>query len=305
MRAARDPVEALTLREERTMWPRRILAPLFVLIALLGAGVFAAAAPALAAGAPPSVGWVRVANLSAGSPAVDIYLLPFGNSANSVVLRHESYGDVSGYISVSSGQYTVATRPVGAPASSPPTLSVNFMVSPGTNYTVASLGPAAGRRLEVLKDQMATSDGSTLVRVIQASLKQDRVTVSVGQDVLAQQLSFGKVTSYMTVHPGQQTVQFTAPNQKADMSVTLATGSVHTVVVLDGSSGLQVDALTDAAGSTKAPSGGAATGLGGTAPPAPAGSAQWLAALVGGVVLIGAGIIGLRRSRRTAMTTRG
>ena len=285
------------------MWPRRILTPLLVLTALLG-GAFSAAPPALAAGTPPSVGWVRVASLSAGSPAVDIYLLPFGNSANPVVLRHESYGDVSGYMSVSSGQYTVAMRPVGASASSPPILSTNFMVSPGTNYTVASLGPAAGRRLEVLKDQMATSDGSTLVRVIQASLKQDQVTVSVGQDVLAQQLSFGKVTSYMNVHPGQQTVQFTTASQKADMPVTLAAGSVHTVVVLDGSSGLKVDALTDAAGSTKTPSGGAATGLGGTAPRVPGGSAQWLATLGGGVVLIGAGIVGLRRSRRTAVAAR-
>jgi hypothetical protein len=286
------------------MRPRRILAPLLMLMALLGCGAFFAATPALAASSPPAVGWVRCANLSAGSPAVDIYLLPFGNSANPTVLRHKNYGDVSGYIPVSSGQYTVAMRPVGAPASSPPVLSVNFMVSAGTNYTVASLGPAAGRRLEVLKDQMATSDGSTLVRVIQASLKQDQVTVSVGKDVLAQQLAFGKVTSYMSVHPGQQTVQFSATNQKTNMSVTLATGSVHTVVVLDGSSGLKVDALTDAAGSTKTPSGGAATGLGGTAPPAPAGTAQWLVALAGGVVLIGAGVVGLRRSRRTIVARR-
>src|SRR6202012_3766022 len=96
----------------------------------------------------------------------------------------------------------------------------------------------------------------------------------------------GKVTSYMNVHPGQQTVQFTTASQKADMPVTLAAGSVHTVVVLDGSSGLKVDALTDAAGSTKTPSGGAATGLGGTAPRVPGGSAQWLATLGGGVGLV-------------------
>jgi hypothetical protein len=177
-------------------------------------------------------------------------------------------------------------------------------VSAGSNYTVASLGPVAGRRLEVLKDQMDGSSGAALVRVIQASLKQDQVTVSVGGDVLAQQLSFGAVTSYMTVQPGTEAVQFSDSAQKTDMSVNLASGSVHTIVVLDGSAGLKVDALTDAAGSSKAPAGGAATGFGGTAPRPPAGTAQWLATLGGGLLLMAVGVVGLRRSRRTAAVAR-
>jgi len=39
------------------------------------------------------------------------------------------------------------------------------------------------------------------------------------------------------------------------MAVKLTAGSVHTLVVLDGSSGLRVDNLTDAAGSTDRPEG--------------------------------------------------
>jgi Domain of unknown function (DUF4397) len=281
--------------------PRWILAPLLMLAALLGCG----AVPALAAVSPAATtGWVRLANLSDGSPAVDIYLLPFGDTANPTVLRAVSYGDVSSYLPVSAGQYTVAMRPVGASASSPPIVSVNFMVSAGSNYTVASLGPVAGRRLEVLKDQMDGTSGAALVRVIQASLKQDQVTVSVGGDVLAQQLSFGAVTSYMTVQPGTEAVQFSDSAQKTDMSVNLASGSVHTIVVLDGSAGLKVDALTDAAGSSKAPAGGAATGFGGAAPRPPAGTAQWLATLAGGLLLMAVGVVGLRRSRRTAAVAR-
>src|ERR1700688_4114729 len=99
------------------MRPRRILAPLIVLASLLGFGVFAAVPPAaaMAAAAPAATtGWVRCANLSAGSPAVDIYLLPFGNSANPTVLSHGSYGEVSSYMPLAAGQYTVAIRPVGA-----------------------------------------------------------------------------------------------------------------------------------------------------------------------------------------------
>ena len=288
------------------MRPRWILAPLLMLAALLGCGAVPALTPAALAAVSPAAttGWVRLANLSDGSPAVDIYLLAFGDTANPTVLRAVSYGDVSSYLPVSAGQYTVAMRPVGASASSPPIVSVNFMVSAGSNYTVASLGPVAGRRLEVLKDQMDGSSGAALVRVIQASVKQDQVTVSVGGDVLAQQLSFGAVTSYMTVQPGTKTVQFSDSAQKTDMSVNLASGSVHTIVVLDGSAGLKVDALTDAAGSSKAPAGGAATGFGGTAPRPPAGTAQWLATLAGGLLLMAVGVVGLRRSRRTAAVAR-
>lgn len=282
---------------------RRILALFTVLAALLGYGA-SLAAPAASAAAP-AAGWVRCANLSPGTPAVDIYLLAFGNSGQPTVLRHVSYGDVSSYMAVPAGQYTVAMRPVGAPASSPPVVSANFMVSAGTSYTVASLGPATARRIEVLRDQMAGPKGSALIRVIQASLKQDQVTVSYGGDVLAQQLAFGAVTSYMSVRPGTQTVRFTASGQQTTMSVTLAVGSVHTIVVLDGSAGLKVDNLTDAAGSSAAPTGGAATGFGGMAPRDPPGPVPWLATLAAGLLLVSVGVFGLRRSRRTAGVLRG
>jgi Domain of unknown function (DUF4397) len=292
----------LILWEELTVRLRSILALFTMISALLGCA--ASLAPAASAAAAPSTGWVRCANLSPGNPAVDIYLLAFGNSGNPTVLRHVSYGDVSSYMAVSAGQYTVAMRAVGASASSPPIVSANFMVSAGTNYTVASLGAASARRIEVLRDQTAAPKGSALIRVIQASLKQDQVTISYGGDVLAQQLAFGGVTSYMSVRPGTQTVKFSASGQQTTMSVTLAAGSVHTIVVLDSSSGLKVDNLTDAAGSSAAPMGGAATGFGGMAPRAAPGSAPWLAALVAGLLLMAFGVFGLRRSRRTAAVLR-
>ena len=245
-----------------------------------------------------NAGWVRCANLSQGTPE-DVYLYPFGNQ-NPTVLRHEGYGGVSGYMPVSAGQYTVAVRPVGSAASSPASISTSFMVSAGTNYTVASIGSATGRRLEVLQDRMVGPSGEVVVRVFQASAKQLRVTVSVGPDTLARQLAFGSVTAYQAVRPGTPTVVFSSPGGHAAMPVTLAAGSVHTIVVLDGTSGLKIDNLTDAAASQAAPKGGAATGLGGTAPGAPAPRlAPWLATLAGGLLLAVAGGFGLRRSRRT------
>jgi len=204
-------------------------------------------------------------------------------------------------MAVSAGEYTVAMRPVGATASSQPVVSTNFMVKAGSAYTVASIGSSGAQRALVLTDQMAAPHGKALVRVIQASVQQQQVTVGDAQDVLAQQLAFGSATSYAAVQPGTQTVKFTASGQMTSMSVTLADGSVHTIVVLDGSSGLKVDILTDAAGSQATPTGGPATGLGGTAPrDAVPGLIPWAGTLAAGLLLVAAGVIGLRRSRRTA-----
>jgi hypothetical protein len=266
--------------------------------ALLGGPAVATGSAASAAGA--GQGWVRCADLSPGTPE-EVYLYPFGNPSHPMMLVHQAYGSVSEYMPVAAGQYTLAMRPPGASASSPPTVSTSFMVSAGSNYTVASIGSASSRRLKVLDDQMAAAAGSkALVRVIQASVKQPQVTVSVGPNVLARELAFGAASSYLSVRPGSPTVTFSAAGGHAAMAVKLTAGSVHTLVVLDGTSGLRIDNLTDAARSTDSPKGGAATGFGGTAPRPGPGLAPWLGTLGGGVLLAVAGGFGLRRSRRTA-----
>jgi len=277
---------------------------------LLGgtAALVAASAPAAsaaptgsAAPAASQEAWVRIAHLSPKAPAMDMYLYPFGEPGHPIVLRDVSYGDVSAYLAVSPGQYSVAMRGFGAPASSPPALITSFMVTVGTPYTVAALGPDPGLRVEVLKDQMATPTGKALVRVVQASLKEHRVTVSYGPDVLAQHLAFGVATPYVAVAPGAQTVQFTASGEHAATSVRMAADTVHTIVVLDDSSGLKVDALVDATGSQIMPKGGAAAGFGGTAPRLPGDPAPWLLTIVAGALLTTGGFVGLLRGRRAAV----
>jgi hypothetical protein len=231
---------------------------------------------------------------------MDIYMYPFGDPSHPSVLRHVTYGGVSEYMAVSPGQYTVALRTVGAPASSRPVLATSFMVSAQTAYTVAGIGPDRGLREEVLKDQMTAPMGKALVRVIQASLKAQLVTVSYGPDVLARQLAFGAATTYAPVSPGAKTVQFTASGEHVAMPVKVAADTVHTIVVLDGSSGLKVDAITDAVGSETMPMGGVNTGLGWTAPRLPANPVPWLLTITAGALLTGGGLAGLRRKGRTA-----
>lgn len=263
----------------------------------------ASAAPVAAAASPSQDGWVRCAHLSPNAPAVDVYMYPFGNPARPTILRHVAYGAVSSYMAVAAGQYTVAMRAAGAPASSSPVLSTSFSVGAGRSYTVAGVGPASGLRLQVFDDQMTTPRGKTLVRVFQASLKQHTVTVTLGSDVLARSLAFGTATSYRTVEPGTGTVEFTAPGAHTSMPVDLAADTVHTIVVLDDGSALRVDDLTDAAGSQVMPAGGAATGFGGMARGVTGPDVTpWLVTLIAGAVLALAGSIGLRRARGSAMT---
>jgi hypothetical protein len=290
---------------------RRHVARLAAVTTLLGgAAVFvAAASPAAFAASKSSAlpaatqdGWVRIAHLSPKAPAMDIYLYPFGDPGDPVVLKDVSYGNVSAYMSVTPGEYTVALRGFDAPPSSTPVLTSSFEVTTRTPYTVAALGPDPGLRVEVLKDRMAAPKGQTLIRVLQASLKEHLVTVSYGSDVLARQLAFGAATSYAAVSPGAQTVDATASGEHAAMPVRMVADTIHTMVLLDYPSGLKVDNLTDSVGSQIMPKGGPDTGFGGTAPHPPASPAPWLATITFGVLLTLAGTAGLRRSRRLTTT---
>jgi hypothetical protein len=278
-------------------WRLARLAAITTLLGSMAALVAVAAPSASAAPVSGQSGWIRIAHLSPQAPPMDMYVYPFGDPGQPTVLKDVKYGAVSRYVAVAPGQYTVAMRGFGAPATSNPALTTSFMVTAGGAFTLAAIGPDPGLRTEVLKDQMTAPAGKAIVRVLQASLKQHRVTVSYGSDVLAQQLAFGSATSYATVSPGAQTVQFTAQGEHTAMAVTLAADSVHTFVVIDNPSGLKVDAVTDSSGSPIMPAGGVSAGFGGTAPHPSPNPAPWLAMIVAGTLLAA---VGLARWRRPA-----
>ncbi len=257
-----------------------------------------AAATAYASSATTGTGWIRLAHLSPNTPAVDVYLYSFGNSNAMIVLHHVAYGTVSPYETVQAGDYSVAMRGAGASATSQPVLSTSVTISAGHAYTVAGMGPESGLRLQVLDDELTTPPGQSLVRVIQASLKEQVVKVTLGSTVLADDLKFASVSSYQPVSPGATTVTVSSSSGDANSSVTLAAGTVHTLVVLDGASGLEVVNLEDASGSGKPPLGGVSTGFGGTAPHGPGSPIPWLAAIGAGSLLALTGGLRLRRNRQ-------
>ena len=272
-----------------TRWVIALIALPALLLGVTGAVSASAAAT--------GTGWVRMAHFSPNTPAVDVYLYSFGNPSAEIVLHHVGYGAVSPYEPVAGGDYTVAMRAAGAVATTKPVLSASLTVTAGHAYTVAGLGPESGLRLQVLDDQLNTPAGRALVRVIQASLQQHVVSVRYGGTSLASKLAFGAVTPYSALPPGTVSLHVTGVSENASSSVTLAAGTVHTLVVLDGTKRLEVSNLEDAAGSTVSPAGGPATGLGGTAPRVPS-PLPWLLLITGGLLAAMTGGLGLRRLAR-------
>jgi Domain of unknown function (DUF4397) len=305
MRTLRSPAGLVRVASAVTLTSAGlILGSLAATAPAASAASAASAARAHETSATGKVGWIRLAHLSPNAPDVDVYLYSFGDSTAQIVLQHVSYGTVSPFEQVSPGDYTVAMRAAGAPASSKPILSTAVDISAGHAYTVAGMGPAAGLRLQVIPDRLRTPPGKALVRVIQASLQQDKVTVTAGHATLASNLKFATVSSYVAVKPGSWTVRAAGGSETAKSSITLAAGTVHTLVILDDPGALAIDNLLDAAGAKVAPAGSAQTGFGGTAARPGTAMLPWAVAALAGLAAAIAGTAVLTRRRRPALHAR-
>jgi Domain of unknown function (DUF4397) len=278
----------------------RLAAGAALIVGVLGLAVPAASAAPASGG----VGWLRLAHLSPNTPAVDCYLYSFDNPSAKIVLHHVAYGAVSPYEEVPAGEYTVAMRGAGAAPASKPVLSASVDVQAGGAYTVAGMGPYSGLRLQVVQDKLVTPKGKALVRVIQASMRQPKVTVGLNGQDLASQLAFSKISGYTAVAPGTFTVHASGSSESTTDTVKLTAGSIHTLVVLDNSTKLGVDDLIDAQGSKVEPAGGVQTGFGGTAPRPGAALLPWLSVGLAGLLAAGGGAMLVSRRRRPALHAR-
>jgi hypothetical protein len=282
---------------------RRAAALLGFLTLLVGLTVTASASYA-AAGS----GWIRLGNLSATTSAVDIYVYASGDSSPQFVLPGITYGTVSGYRSVNAGDYSVKMRAAGSAASSQPVLSGTVTVQGGKAYTATALSANGQAELKVLDDDLTAPAGKSLVRVIQASGKQNAVKFhcscapGAAGDIVSK-ASTGSVSSYTAIPAGTWTMSATGSSAKTSLPVTLVGNTVHTEVVVDGSAGLEIVNLVDAAGAGQPPTGGAGTGFGGTAPHGPGSPLPWLAVIGAGALLILTGGIWWRRSKPRRLTS--
>jgi hypothetical protein len=283
---------------------RRRAAVLLAFLALLLGIPFTASASYAAA----SSGWIRVGNLSADTSAVDVYVYSSGNSSPQFVVSDLAYGAVSSYRSVSAGDYSVKMRAAGSAASSNPVLTADVTVQGDKSYTATALSANGQAQLKILNDELTTPTGKSLVRVIQASNKQNAVKFHCScapgapGDIVSK-ASSGSVSNYASIPPGTWTMSATGPSAKTSLPVTLADNTVHTEVGIDGSNGLEIVNLGDAAGAGQPPTGGANTGFGGTAAHGPGSPLPWIGVIGAGMLLALTGGIWLRRTRLRRLTT--
>jgi Domain of unknown function (DUF4397) len=270
---------------------------------VLGTALVTSAVPAYASGGAAKTttdGWVRLANLSPNAGTCDLYLYSFGNSKALMVLRNVDYGRVSAYTSLPAGDYTVAMRASGTSATSPAVASTALMLMGSTQYTVAAMGTGTHEQFQTINDSSDVPAGKSAIRILQAA-DTTAQSADVGQQQVGSDLKFGDITHYQTVAPGTRLVSVTTNAGQASADIQLSPNSTHTLVVLDGSRGPQISELTDAAGTTALPSGGPATGFGGTAPRPLSSPLPWLAMIASGGV---AAVLGRRRRGATATASR-
>lgn len=287
----------------RGSWPLVV-----ALLLLLGFG----AAPASAAQTPPGGSWVRAAHLLPGAQRVQVNLAPADGAPGAAVTLSPdlSYGQSTKFRSLPPGTYAVAVRLVGSSATAQPMLSSTYTAAAGKAFTLAVLGTVAAPRLGVFPDDLTPpAAGQARVRVLAAASQATQVTVqAVGGPMIATDAVFGQPTPYASVPAGTWQLSATTPSghPSGTSTVTLSSGAIYTVLVVNGPTGaLRLTTLQDAAGPQVAPTGGAATGAGGTAPSGSQSSGPRTAAGAGlAALLVLAGLLLLRSGNRRAVTRR-
>ena len=257
------------------------------------------ATPAHAAGD----GYVRLAHLSPDTPAVDVYLKAESGSAKEQVFRGVGYGAMSQYLRLPTGNYQVAMRKEGAPASEKPVITTEVGVADGGAYTVAGVGRFADLGLRVLQDDLKLPDpGKSKVRIIQASVQAPVLNVEGKNGTkIADHVAFATTTSYREVNPGKWSVEVqpSGGGKSSVLPCTLGAGSVYSLVVLDdGKGGLKPQLQIDAERQGTVPLGAVATGDGGSRPTSHLPMAILIAGLA--AVLAGGSAFLLRRRLQTA-----
>jgi hypothetical protein len=214
---------------------------------------------------------VRGAHFSPDTPGVDVYLTAVAGGSTHLWLSSVGYGDVSAYRRLTPGIYAVSMRPHAASPSTPPALSWTLNARPGQAYTAAAVGMNKQLRGIVLRDELTPpGTGQGLVRVIQAASRAPHATVSAGTGgVVTKSAAFATSTPYTKVPAGTLPLRarsLSGPSLATTASVPIASGSVNSIVLLDGKSGgLTIRTVKDAAGAAVTPAGAVPAGGGGTA----------------------------------------
>jgi len=222
----------------------------------------------------------RMAHFSPDTPSVDVYLTGFSGEER-LVLPALGYGQVSTYVSAPAGLYTLSVRPAGSATSTPAKVITSTDLGEGAAYTFAAMGLNADLKSVVIGDDLgAPPAGQSKIRVINAASRPSTASVVTdGGTTLAEDLAFGATTDYVTVPAGTWNLQLTGTGVDSTQRLTVAPGSVNSVVIVAGPDGAAelaqvVDATIGVLGTQEVrtdpvtggvPTGGMNTGAGGLA----------------------------------------
>ena len=142
---------------------------------------------------PPEAG-VRAAHFSPDAPNVDVYV------DGEQVISDLGYGEVTPYLEIAPGTYTVTITA----ASDPETVAFEDEVTiDAAFYTVAAIGELEASTFEPL---VLVDAGSALVRLVHASPDAPAVDVAADGEVLFADVAFGEATDYVAVPAGAYTL---------------------------------------------------------------------------------------------------
>ncbi|MHC5795689.1 DUF4397 domain-containing protein [Lacisediminihabitans sp. FW035] len=245
----------------------RRLVQALVACAMIAATTIAGATPALAqtGGSPSLVGWLRVAHFSPDTRPVDVRITEVGRDKPIAELDSVPYGAVSPYWSLVPAKYLVTMTRAGSRASSTPISRLSVTVKQGESTTVAAYGRNSHLRMKAFADDLATpAAGSARIRMIQASTEAPTVTAATAAGkAIAIKAPGGTATEYVEVPAGTWTLVFRARKRDFSTTVTLESGSVNSLVVVDTSGGrLTARPVVDSAAALQIPVGAVQTGGG-------------------------------------------
>ena len=174
---------------------------------------------------------VRAAHMSPNAPNVDVYV------DGDAVLEDVPFGDISGYLELDAGTYTVEITPAGDPDTT--VFNGDVPVEAETDYTVAAIGEIGDdvdQSFEalVLEDDNSDPGGDTArVRAVHASPDAPAVDITAGGDVLFDGVAFGESGS-VEVPAGDYTLEVRGDTEENDgdvvgeFDVSLVGGATYT-----------------------------------------------------------------------------
>ena len=153
--------------------------------------------------------YLRVVHASPDAPAVDVYV---GNGSEPT-LANVSFGDVSSYLAVPAGTYNVTITLAGDRNAT--VYNTSLTLAPRTATTVAASGEVSTDSAmpfapQAFNDDAFTPDANnSTLRIVHLSPDAPTVDVTAGNGsvVLAENVSFGGASDYVTVPAGNYTVE--------------------------------------------------------------------------------------------------